>query len=70
MPKTPSLLRRIALSLSKFFARLSSRAALANILMFSFILLCAVGSGMIFFPAGFIVAGIGCGVFGFLLGSE
>lgn len=38
--------------------------------MFSFILLCAFGAGMIYIPAGFITAGVCCGLFGYLLGSE
>ena len=38
--------------------------------MVSFILFTSVGSAMIFLPAGFIVAGVTCGFFGFLLGLE
>jgi hypothetical protein len=38
--------------------------------MFSFILLTSIGAGL-FNPAlGFVVAGIACGIFGFLLGVE
>ena len=39
-------------------------------MMVSFILLTSIGAGLVFFPAGLIVAGIGCGLFGFLLGAE
>ena len=47
-----------------------TRATFANLLMFSFILFTSIGSGLIFVPAGLIVAGISCGIFGFLLGAE
>ena len=47
-----------------------NRATFANLLMFSFILLTSIGTALIFLPAGLIVAGIACGVFGYLLGSE
>lgn len=43
---------------------------MANLLMICFILITAVGASMIYEPAGWIVAGVGCGVFGFLLGLE
>ena len=54
---------------SKIFKR-PQRQTTANILMFCFILFSAVGAGMIFPPAGLIVAGFTCGVLGFLLGLE
>lgn len=38
--------------------------------MLSFILLTAIGAGFIFPPAGLIVAGLACGIVGFLLGLE
>jgi hypothetical protein len=38
--------------------------------MFSFIMLTSIGAGLIFPPAGLIVAGIACGIFGYLLGSK
>jgi hypothetical protein len=38
--------------------------------MVSFILLTSIGAGLIAMPVGLIVAGIGCGIFGFLLGLE
>lgn len=39
-------------------------------LMVSFILFSAVGGFLIAPPVGFIIAGVACGVFGFLLGAE
>jgi hypothetical protein len=47
-----------------------NRGTFANIFMLCFIILTSIGAGMIFFPAGWIVAGVSCGVFGFLLGAE
>jgi hypothetical protein len=38
--------------------------------MLSFIILTSIGVGLIFPPAGIVVAGIGCGLFGFILGLE
>jgi hypothetical protein len=49
---------------------LTSRGVMANLLMICFILLSAAGAALIYAPAGFIVAGVACGVFGFLLGLE
>lgn len=55
----------------KFWARLrANRATSANILMFCFIIFTSIGAGMIFLPAGLVVAGVACGIFGFLLGLE
>lgn len=48
----------------------ANRGTFANILMLCFIIFCSIGAGMIFFPAGWVVAGVCCGIFGFLLGSE
>jgi hypothetical protein len=49
---------------------LSNRSNLANILMASFVILTAVGAGIIFPPAGLIIAGVCCGLVGLLLGLE
>jgi len=46
------------------------RGFAANVFMVSFILLTSVGAAMLLPAAGFITAGIACGVFGYLLGSE
>jgi len=46
------------------------RSIAANTLMFSFILFTSVGAAMFEPAAGFITAGVTCGVFGYLLGSE
>ena len=48
----------------------TNRRTFANLFMVSFILLTSVGAGLIAMPVGLIVAGIGCGIFGFLLGLE
>lgn len=47
-----------------------SRASAANLLMIAFILLSGVGAFMIYPPAGFIVGGAACGLFGFILGLD
>jgi hypothetical protein len=47
-----------------------NRRTFANLFMVSFILLTSIGAGLIAMPVGLIVAGIGCGIFGFLLGLE
>ncbi len=47
-----------------------SRRATANLMMVSFILFTAIGCFLVYVPAGFICAGISCGLFGFLLGQE
>jgi hypothetical protein len=38
--------------------------------MVLFVVGTTLGSGLMFFPAGFIVGGITCGIYGYLLGSE
>ncbi len=53
-----------------FIAKQVNRPRSANLLMFCFILFTSIGAGMIFLPAGWVVAGVGCGIFGFLLGLE
>lgn len=56
--------------MNKIKVFLTNRSNVANILMASFVVLTAVGAGLIFFPAGLIVAGVGCGAVGLLLGLE
>jgi len=46
------------------------RALTANLLMVSFILFTSVGAALLLPAAGFITAGVACGIFGYLLGSE
>lgn len=46
------------------------RALTADAFMLGFILLTGVGAYMILPAAGFITAGITCGLYGYLLGSE
>jgi len=47
-----------------------TRSSAANGLMVLFVGGTTVGSFLIFPPAGFIVGGVTCGIFGYLLGSE
>ena len=53
-----------------FIRGAANRGTFANVLMVSFILFSAVGGFLIAPPVGFIVAGVACGVFGYLLGAE
>lgn len=54
----------------RFANKAFSRASAANLLMIAFILLSGVGAFMIYPPAGFIVGGAACGLFGFILGLD
>lgn len=47
-----------------------NRRTFANLLMICFIIFTSIGAGMIFLPAGLVVAGVTSGFFGFLLGLE
>jgi len=47
-----------------------NRVTFANTLMFSFILFSAIGGFLIAPPIGFLVAGVSCGIFGYILGAE
>ena len=53
-----------------WFRSKTNRNTFANLLMVSFIIFTSIGAGLIFPPAGLVVAGVTCGIFGFLLGSE
>lgn len=53
-----------------FLKQRSTRGTYANFMMVSFILFSAVGGFLIAPPIGFIVAGVACGIFGYLLGAE
>jgi hypothetical protein len=66
MPKFINWFRILPLRIKSSF----KRGTVANIMMLSFILFTSIGAGLIFPPAGLIVAGITCGIFGFLLGAE
>jgi hypothetical protein len=48
----------------------TNRGTAANLMMVSFIMFTSIGCFQIYAPAGYISAGIGCGLFGFLLGQE
>ena len=65
-----NLIRRTMRFIRDSVLRLFKRDSIANLLMLAFILLCAFGAGMIYLPAGLITAGVACGLYGFLLGSE
>ena len=56
--------------MNKIKVFLSNRTILANILTAPFVILTAVGAGIIFPPAGLIIAGVCCGLVGLLLGLE
>lgn len=47
-----------------------TRSNFANGLMLVFVISTSVGAGLVFLPAGFVVAGITSGIFGYLLGAE
>lgn len=47
-----------------------NRALFAYLFMLSFIILSSIGAALIYLPAGLLVAGAACGMFGFLLGRE
>lgn len=55
---------------ARVWAVIGTRQFAANALVLCFILLTGIGAGMIAIPVGLIVAGVGCGVFGFLLGLD
>ena len=56
--------------MNKIRTFLGRRANVANILVGSFVILTSLGAGVVFIPAGLIVAGVGCVVVGLLLGLE
>jgi hypothetical protein len=47
-----------------------NRPTFAYLLMLSFILFTTAGAALVYVPAGFITAGVACGLFGYLLGRE
>jgi|UppTromiDAQMD023_1034426.scaffolds.fasta_scaffold33445_1 hypothetical protein len=56
--------------LVEFVAKRATRAATANMLMASFIIMTSIGAFYIDISAGFITLGVASGVLGFLLGLE
>jgi hypothetical protein len=62
--------KQAAISFINKARKYTNRGTAANLMMISFILFTAIGCFQIYAPAGFISAGIGCGLFGFLLGQE
>lgn len=67
--KFPSLLKKFFAPFRRFFGRFN-RATFAYLLMVSFIILTSIGAALVYAPAGFITAGITCGLLGYLLGRE
>jgi hypothetical protein len=65
-----TIIFKVKSAILAFIKRLFTREVIANLLMLCFILNTAIGAALIYGPAGFIVAGIGCGIVGFLLGLE
>ena len=63
------LFSKISTLLKKFFAKFNM-ATFAYLLMASFIILSSIGAALVYAPAGFMTAGITCGLFGYLLGRE
>lgn len=64
------MMEKMSFAWRRFANRAFSRASAANLLMIAFILLSGVGAFMIYPPAGFIVGGAACGLFGFILGLD
>jgi hypothetical protein len=67
--RTLGLIVRIKM-IKAWFKNRANRRTSANVLMLCFIIFTSIGAGMIFPPAGWVVAGVASGVFGFLLGLE
>lgn len=65
-----SWLKNVCLRIISVISKIITRQFISYTLMVAFIVLTGLGAG-IYSPAiGFIVAGIGCGILGFLLGLE
>jgi hypothetical protein len=66
-------MRNLLLKTKNYFLKLRTvfnRGTFAYLMMLSFILFTTVGAALVYPPAGFITAGIACGLFGYLLGRE
>jgi len=59
-------MKNLLLRMRTFF----NRSTFAYLLMLSFILFTTVGAALVYVPAGFITAGVACGILGYLLGRE
>lgn len=57
-------------SVKNFIKSSLNRRNFANFFMLSFILFTGIGAALVSVPIGLIVAGVACGIFGFLLGLE
>lgn len=73
-PSTGALLKTAMMKalerLRKASSRVFNRASAANVLMIAFIIMTSVGAWQIYPPIGLIVGGVGCGIFGYILGLE
>jgi len=52
------------------FLQWFTRSRAANLLIASFIIMTTIGAFIFSIPAGFVVAGVCCGVVGYILGLE
>jgi hypothetical protein len=50
--------------------RIVTRSFSAHCLMVLFVMLSAIGAGLLLPPLGLIVAGVNCGLYGYLMGSD
>jgi hypothetical protein len=62
------LLLRLRVHLQR--ERIVTRSFSAHFLMVLFVLLTAIGAGLLLPPLALIVAGVNCGIYGYLLGSD
>jgi hypothetical protein len=60
----------VTVFLNNLMKRLFTRGSAANALMIAFIIMTTVGAWQIYPPVGLLVGGVGCGIFGFILGLE
>jgi hypothetical protein len=66
----PSRIKITLTRLRVFLLRIRTRTVAANTMMVLFILLTSIGMFMYSPALGLVVAGVCCGIFGFLLGLE
>lgn len=66
----PRRFKQLSISVKAFIKKRQSRAAAANLLMASFIIMTSIGAFFIDTSVGFITLGVSCGLLGLLLGLE
>lgn len=69
-PRPTLRVKILALRMKNFIKSSLTRSTFANFFMLSFILFTGIGAALVSVPVGLIVAGVACGIFGFLLGLE